>query len=475
MLGRLILGTSIHLGVLVIAQARSKFIGRRRTVNCTEADTHGGGAAAGRSMESRGCRYNGTTVAPERGRTVGLFSADVPRELLYALGCAPVRVFPTAAKPTAAEDFLPRNFCALTKLFLASFLEDTEPTLDAMPDSVWPGRRSASAVIFADQDDAARRLYDVWRACVPVPVWGFVEVPRAATPLAASRYAGILARLAADLEAHTGQSLTTGTLRQAIVLYNEQRSLLADLKRCWLAATVNTAAYRRLRRMALTRDPIAANEQLWQVLKEQDKETGRQGEGETGRKGDKGTRKRGDEGMQGFSLSLPFSLSPPPPISLSPCHPRLLLLAELAAPAGLVRLVEAHGARVVAEDSDLDERDLAGSVPAEAKTVEGLLLALARAYLSKPPGPRMRDLPRRLDHLTQLVSARGVQAAICAYSKFCDLYLAEFPILKAHLNGLGVPVLLLELEDEAISGQHRTRVEAFLEMTSSQPSVTSHQ
>jgi benzoyl-CoA reductase/2-hydroxyglutaryl-CoA dehydratase subunit BcrC/BadD/HgdB len=76
----------------------------------------------------------------------------------------------------------------------------------------------------------------------------------------------------------------------------------------------------------------------------------------------------------------------------------------------------------------------------------------------------MRDLSRRMTYLSRLVAERGAQAAICAYSKFCDLYLAEYPSLKAHLEGLGVPVLLLELEDEAVSGQHRTRVEAFLEM-----------
>jgi benzoyl-CoA reductase/2-hydroxyglutaryl-CoA dehydratase subunit BcrC/BadD/HgdB len=346
------------------------------------------------------------------GPAVGMFSAQVPRELLYALGCTPVRIFPSAGKPTAAEAFLPRNFCSLSRLILASFLEDEEVGLDA--------------VVFADEDDATRRLHDVWRVGVPVPVWGFVEVPRAATPLAVGRYADILARTAAELEAHTGRSLSADNLGRAIALYNEQRTLLAELKRHWLAGGVNTTAYRRLRRMALTQDPVAANERLGQALEEA-------------------------EGIE----KAPSAPSP---------NGRLLLLAELAAPAGLVHLVEAHGARVVAEDSDLDERDLAEPVPADAETVEGLLTALAHAYLSKPPGPRMRDLPRRLAYLSQLVAERGVQAAICAYGKFCDLTLAEFPSLKAHLEGLDVPVLLLELEDEAISGQHRTRVEAFLEM-----------
>jgi benzoyl-CoA reductase/2-hydroxyglutaryl-CoA dehydratase subunit BcrC/BadD/HgdB len=346
------------------------------------------------------------------GRTVGLFSAQVPRELFYALGCTPVRVFPSAGKPTAAEAFLPRNFCSLNRLILASFLENGGANLDA--------------VIFADEDDATRRLYDVWRACVPVPVWGFVEVPRVATPLAASRYADILIRTAAELEGRTGRSLSAGSLHQAIAAYNRQRSSLADLKYQWLAGRVDTTTYRRLRRMALTQDPLAANGRLSETLEEAE---------------------AGEEAR------------PVPPPSR-----RLLLLGELAVPAGLVRLIEAHGARVVAEDSDLDERDLARPVTADANTVEELLIALANAYLSKPPGPRMRDLPRRLAYLSQLVAERGVQAAICAYSKFCDLYLAEFPILKTHLEGLGVPVLLLELEDDGVSGQHRTRVEAFLEM-----------
>ena len=345
------------------------------------------------------------------GPSVGLFSSYLPRELVYALGCRPVRVFPSAGKPTAAEAFLPRNFCSLDKLILAGFLEDEDAGLDA--------------VIFADEDDATRRLHDVWRASVSVPVWGFVEAPRAATPLAADRYAEILAGLVADLEGRTRRSLDVDGLRRAVSVYNEQRSLLADLKRDWLAGSVNTVAYRRLRRTALTQDPVTANDRLQETLE-------------------------ASEGGVNCSSNPPTR--------------RLLLLAELAAPAGLVRLVEADGARVVAEDSDLDERDLAEPVPADAETIGETLLALARAYLAKPPAPRMRDLPRRLDYLGRLVTERDANAAICAYSKFCDLYLAEYPSLEAHLERLGVPVLLLELEDEAVSGQHRTRVEAFLEM-----------
>jgi len=349
----------------------------------------------------------------ERRPTVGLLSAAVPRELVYALGCLPVRVFPTAEKPAAAEAYLPNNFCALMRLVLASFVEGADSTLDA--------------VIFADEDDATRRLHDVWRANVSVPVWGFVEVPRAATPLAVSRYADTLTRLVGELQSLTGKTLTTAGLRQAIVQYNDQRDLLAKVKRCWLDGRISTAVYRRLRRQALTADPITVAERMRVMLAEIN-------------------AMDGDSGSETSSTG-----------------PGLLLLAELAAPESLVRLVEGLGARVRAEDSDLDERDLACAVPTEPETVEEFIRALARAYLTKPPAPRMRDLPRRLDYLTRLVAEREIQAAICTYNKFCDLFLAEFPILKRHFEGLHVPVLLIEMEDEMLSGQQRTRIEAFLE------------
>ncbi|UCC62879.1 MAG: 2-hydroxyacyl-CoA dehydratase, partial [Anaerolineae bacterium] len=260
-------------------------------------------------------------IHADPGPTVGLLSGYLPRELFHAVGCTPVRLFPTAAKPTAAEAYLPRNFCALTRLILASFLEDGAPQLDA--------------VIFTDEDDAARRLYDVWRSHLPLPAWGFVQVPRAATPLAARRYADLLARLSADLEARAGRSLRAAPLRQAIALFNRQRGLLGNLKRHWLAGYVDTASYRRLRRAALTKAPLVANRQLENTLAE-------------------------------IESGAPPHPTPP----TAAVSPRLLLLAELAAPADLVRLVEAAGAQVVAEDSDLDEGDLSAPVPADAETVE---------------------------------------------------------------------------------------------------------
>lgn len=345
---------------------------------------------------------------------VGLLSAFVPRELLFALGCIPVRMFPTAAKPTAAEAYLPRNFCALTRNLLASFLEEKPPV---------------QAVIFTDEDDSLRRLQDVWAECVPVPIWGSLEVPRTDDAIAIRYFASGLTRLARQLELHTNEVLTARRLRAAISLYNQQRRLLLSLKASWLNGTLPTPLYRRLCRLGLTEHPQSANEVLQNQI-------------------DSLSASADAPGVAGDANGSAM---------------RLLLIAELAAPAALVRQLESQGARVVAEVSDLDELSVMQMVAETGETVDELLIALAEAYLAKTPAPRVRAPSRRLAYLTQLARERAVDAVICACSKFCDLPLAEYPLLKADMERIGIPVLLLELEDETLSGQHRTRVEAFLE------------
>ncbi len=187
--------------------------------------------------------------------------------------------------------------------------------------------------------------------------------------------------------------------------------------------------YRNLCRLALTEHPLRANEILQQQVDAISSHTGEQGN----RANDTGTR--------------------------------ILLIAELATPTSLVRQIEAAGARVVAEVSDLDELSTTPMVAERGETLEDLLLSLAETYLTKPPAPRTHALSQRFAYIARLAHERAVHAIICAYSKFCDLPLAEYPLLRAEMERIGVPVLLLELEDEALSGQQRTRVEAFLEMT----------
>ena len=342
---------------------------------------------------------------------VGYFYSYFPKEILHAFGRVPVRIFPTARDGADAEPYLHKNFCALVQVTLASFLDADAPA-------------DLEGVVFSDICDAHRRLYDVWRAYVNVPVLAFLDLPRRVDALGQDFYYATLRRFVAQLEARFEMALTADALADSIRLYNCQRALWSALRAAWAEGRVPTAIYYDLRDVRFTRDPLNVNAQIRDAL------------GNTA------------------------SRAPN-----APTAPRLLLMGSLHVPRALVDAIEEAGARVVAEDSACDEREV--SVPIrEEGTREELVRALAMQYLDSP-APRMRDLSHRLDYLARLAETRRVNGVICSYYKFCDLFLAEFPVVKEFFESRQIPVLLLEDEGApALSGQARTRLEAFIEMLS---------
>jgi benzoyl-CoA reductase/2-hydroxyglutaryl-CoA dehydratase subunit BcrC/BadD/HgdB len=347
---------------------------------------------------------------------IGYLYSYLPPEILYAFGRVPVRILPAGCNPAEVEPYLPKNFCTLAKLLLAACLDGAAPSTAV----------GFETVVFTDHCDAQRRLCDVWRAHGPTPVLAFLDLPRRADQLGVQFYAATLARFVSQCEQHFGQTLAADKLADSICVYNSQRFLWDALRRAWADGCVPTSQYYALRDRRLTADPVVANAEIENALKE----------------------------AAGS-------------ISAAAVVPRLLLMGSLQVNRGLLALIEQDGrARVVAEESACDEREAVTSILTDG-SLDELLAALAQHYLDVP-APRLRDLPRRLSHIGRLVEARHVDGVICSYYKFCDPYLAEFPVVKHFLEARRVPVLLLEDEGAAVfSGQARTRLEAFLEILSS--------
>ncbi len=229
-------------------------------------------------------------------------------------------------------------------------------------------------------------------------------------------------RFVGELETRFRQTLTADAPADSIRIYNRQRELWNKLRAAWVDGRVPTPTYYTLRAARFTLDPVIANNEIQAALVE---------------------------------------AAPRAPNSSD--APRIMLLGSLHVPRALVEAMEDAGARVVAEDSACDERELSEPVRAEGAREE-LLRELAIKYLDAP-APRMRDLPRRLDYLAQLAQSRRANGVVCAYYKFCDLHLAEFPVIKTFFGGRNIPVLLFEDEGSAtLNGQARTRLEAFVEM-----------
>jgi benzoyl-CoA reductase subunit C len=339
---------------------------------------------------------------------IGYFCSYVPKELIYALDRIPVRILPTASKASEAEAFLPRNFCSLVKVTLASFLE---------------GSSDLEGVIHSDSCDALRRLNDIWRRYVDVEALHLLDLPRNDTAVSRDYYRHSLRGLSCTVEERFGVELTAERLASSIECYNDQRSLMEELDQRWRDGYVPTTRYHELRHASLTEDPLFFNAQL-------------------------------QEELRGRSLA---AVNSPP-------RTRVMLVGSLLASTGLIEAIEQSGARVVAEDSCSVGREQAAHIEASSD-VGDMLGELSAAYLAKPPCPRMRDFPRRMVYLSKLVTDHEVDGVVAFLYKFCDLFMSEYPVLRKTLQDMGVPVLLLEDEGEStLSGQHRTRLEAFLEV-----------
>jgi benzoyl-CoA reductase/2-hydroxyglutaryl-CoA dehydratase subunit BcrC/BadD/HgdB len=340
---------------------------------------------------------------------IGYTSPYLPPEIIWACAMTPIRLRPSNGL-ASADGYLPRNFSVEARALLATALEDGF---------------DLEAVIFLDEDETSRRLYDVWRAYVDTPALGLVPLPRLDTSLAHSRYVDALTEVADELAALSGQPLTTGSLSQAIDLYNEQRGLLRALRQSWIDGYLSSTDWHDLRWLALTADPNSANAELVASLQ-----------------------------------STPSDLLP------KQATPRLLILGGMDVPRPFLTFLETCGAQVVAEDSEADERTLTRTVSfSPDSALPTMLEALTAAYLTKAPGPRPSALSRRLAAIAGLLDERNVQGVIAMYPKFADAYLAEYMTLAEWFESQELPALLLEDDAESgFTGQQRTRIEAFLEV-----------
>ena len=149
--------------------------------------------------------------------------------------------------------------------------------------------------------------------------------------------------------------------------------------------------------------------------------------------------------------------------------PRIFIWGNEIDDAAFIQLVEECGAHVVMDDLCTGSRFFWEDVPETGDPLE----ALARRYICthcprtlKPQaGDRQTDLENRFGYIRQFMADWKADGAIFYIVRYCDTCELEGPDLKDYLNGLKLPVLMIE-DDYSTStmGQLRTRIQAFLEM-----------
>jgi len=343
-------------------------------------------------------------------RTIGFACAYTPVPLIHAAGFVPCRILPDSDSPDQAGRLLHDNLCPHVKRVLDRAMSGRLPDL--------------AGVVFMNSCDAMRRLCDAWktvRADMPVVL---IDLPTVPTDASIRFFRDELERLSRTLGQWGGDAINDTALAGSIGRYNRVSTLLTALREKAGRSELRggfAALQDACNRVAVS-PPEESIGFLEAILNE----------GPEGR-----------PGVPGAPLYLFGNMLPDP---------------EAFA------LFESCGVSIVSEDLCTGSRLFAAM---ETGGGDGLL-NLARGTLGRPPCARTfnADSPGRLgDHIATAARRAGARGVIGYTVKFCDPYLARLPGVGAALKKAGIPLLLLEGDCTLRSiGQHRTRIEAFVEM-----------
>jgi benzoyl-CoA reductase/2-hydroxyglutaryl-CoA dehydratase subunit BcrC/BadD/HgdB len=344
---------------------------------------------------------------------VGFACAYTPVQMIHAAGFVPYRILPEGEAPDQAGTVLHDNMCPHVKRILDRALDNDLPDL-------------AGLVLMASCD-AMRRLADAWKAQYPAKSLVLVDLPFVTDERSAAFFADELKALATVLSDWAGRPVDPGAVRRSIELYNKLVGELDRINRGFGASDADggRVAFQKLLNDSVTR-PV--------------EETIREAQ----EPADKGTADSGPS---------------------SDGKVRVLVFGNVLPDPEAFELFEECGAHVAADDLCTGSRQLAAVDLAEG---EDVFVSLARGLLGRPPCARTLSPDQPLDlarHVVKTAGESGARGVVAYVIKFCDPYLSRLPAVREELKEAGLPLLVLEGDCTLRSlGQHRTRIEAFVEM-----------
>jgi len=346
-----------------------------------------------------------------KNERIGFVCAYAPVALMDAAGFVPYRVLPMGNWPDQAGRLLHDNLCPHVKLVLDRAMQDDMPDLSGM--------------VFVNSCDAMRRMADAWRRVRPRDRLAMIDLPVTRSTASVSFFSGELSRLRDTLSEWAERTITEEDINESIQRYNKLAGLLQALGERFRQGSDEEggAKLQALYNQAVT-EPIL---QTLEGLEEMN-------------------RTEVQTGTDGHKVPV-------------------LLMGNVMPDPEAFSLLESCGVRIVEEDLCTGSRMFH---PMEVNEDGNVLLDLARGILSRPVCARTFD-PDRPGGMAEDIAARaracGAQGVIAHTAKFCDPYLARMPSLREALREAGLPLLVLEGDCTLRSiGQHRTRIQAFVEM-----------
>jgi len=341
-------------------------------------------------------------------KLVGSMCSYVPEEIFYAAGILPLRILGAHEPQNVTEPHIFGMYCPFSRDVLAQGLLGRYDYLDAVT-TAYPCMHLGQA-------------FDSWVFHV-TPKYFYVDMPnRVQTPYALRFLIGIIEELKRQLEEWTGREITDAALKDAIDLYNENRSLLRQIyearKSDDLPLTGTESMY--ITTGNLFMDKKDANKLLKETIE-----------------------KEFPERKVKSSSDI-----------------RLMIVGSENDDIKFLEMVEGFDAVIVTDDHCTGSRYFWNQVQVQ----DGLIEAVARRYIDRPVCPQ-RDYPerRRLGYLLDMAKDWNVKGVIVIQQKFCDPHELDKVALLEFFKEHNIPTLYLELDVTVPVGQFKIRVEALLE------------
>jgi len=382
---------------------------------------------------------------------IGYLCSYVPEEIIYAAGFIPVRLFSSEEAASLADTYMQSYYCTFSRCILHQALAGDFNYLDGL--------------VTAYTCVNMRLAFDSIQLYGKIPFSRMIYTPGIIDdPNSKEFYYKELLRFKKDMENLSGRSINNDDLREAIKVYDENRSLVNDIfkdRRNPVPSITGKEAYIITLSGMLT-DKQEHNE----ILKTTSKQI-------TNRAGMK-------KGVN-----------------------RLMIVGSPLDNLKLLDIIEDDlDAIVVTDDTCTCTRYILGKTPEENINQDPLKAIVERYLIKRPPCPtkhaqnrwlqcsscpfravscflmnpaQKKKLPKslifsnpericRFRHSLQLAINHNVEGVIVLQQKFCDPHGFDYHHVAQSFIDIGIPSIMLEIDNIISVGQIKTRVQAFLEM-----------
>lgn len=348
-------------------------------------------------------------------KIIGYFCSYTPEEIIHAAGALPFRIFGGKSSIARADGHLQAYCCSLAKGGLEEALSGRLSFLDV--------------TVFSHTCDTMQRLSDIWRLNAGFPVHLDVALPAKMNSESSFHYlVEVLRKFKRELESTLQIEISDAMLRESIRLFNRIRTTLHEiyLLRSENPGVISGSEIYEIMTAALVMDRaefLAGATQLASEVKHKTKDV------------DANRSKK------------------------------LIVTGGVCQHPDIYSILKAAGGIVIWDDLCTGTRSFDGQIDEAADPIE----AIARRYVERTICPAKHiDFTHRGEHLVKLATENKADGVIFLLLKFCDPHAFDYPYLKEYLDRAGIPNMLLEVDEQIpVTGQLRTRLEAFVEMLSS--------